>query len=82
LATDQLLVLETATRVQLLDTASLADSQQGRRNMLGDQLDRLVGELHTIANAVDEAHFTHLHRGRLLVGEPHVGSDMLGVVLP
>ncbi|MCC5954002.1 MAG: circularly permuted type 2 ATP-grasp protein [Acidimicrobiia bacterium] len=80
---DQRLVLEAGTRLRLTDPATLAAvDDTGRHAALEDFLTSSIESLEAIASAVDAQHFTHLHRGHMLVGEAHVVPDMLETVLP
>jgi len=79
----QRLSFETSTRLRTADTAALAEvDPAGRRPELTALLTDTVTGMEAAATALDAEHFTHLPTGRLLIGEPAAGDDLLGSVLP
>jgi uncharacterized alpha-E superfamily protein len=83
---EERLVLEASTMLAIAETPTLAEpstSDPDRRLALDDLLTSMQTLLGHAATAIDESHFTHLHRPRLVVaGQPGSLGDTLAGVMP
>ncbi|HTR69494.1 MAG TPA: circularly permuted type 2 ATP-grasp protein [Mycobacteriales bacterium] len=61
-------VLAISAQLRTVDCATLATADEtGRRDALGEALDRLVADLHSLAGTLEQTHFAHLGTVQQLV---------------